>query len=278
VVDLHTHSTVSDGSDTPEQVVALAAKAGLSAVALTDHDRLDGIPAARASASEAGIELVSGCEISCQHEGTMHMLVYFLEPGPGPLQEELTRLQAARRTRNERLVERLADLGLPVTLDELNVEAGDSGAGRPHVAVILVRKGLASSVQDAFDRWLARGRPGYLEKERLDPVAAIQLALASGALPVLAHPLSLGLAPSELEGTVRELAEAGLIGLEAIYGRYRQVERASLAVMAARAKLAITGGSDHHGIYKPDLTVGIGQGDLQVPDGVLDSLRARLVV
>jgi 3',5'-nucleoside bisphosphate phosphatase len=276
VIDLHTHSTVSDGSDTPEEVVALAAKAGLSALALTDHDRQDGIAAARKKAAEVGIELVAGTEISCNHAGTMHMLVYFLEPGEGPLQDELLRLQVARDNRNDELIARLAELGLPVTMEELEAEAGGSGAGRPHVAAILVRKGVASSVQDAFDRWLAKGRPAYVEKERLDPLPAIALALQSGALPVLAHPLSLGLSPDELERTVGELAEAGLVGLESIYGRYDREERASLAVMAAQSGLAITGGSDHHGTYKPDLSVGTGRGDLHVPDGALEALRDRL--
>ena len=206
----------------------------------------------------------------------MHMLVYFLEPGEGPLQDELVRLQAARDTRNDELIARLADLGLPVTMEELEAESGGSGAGRPHVAAILVRKGLASSVQDAFDRWLAKGRPAYVEKERLEPLPAIALALQSGALPVLAHPLSLGLSPNELERAVGELADAGLVGLESIYGRYSREERASLAVMAAQAGLAITGGSDHHGTYKPDLMVGTGRGDLHVPDGALEALRNRL--
>jgi predicted metal-dependent phosphoesterase TrpH len=276
VIDLHTHSTVSDGSDTPEEVVALAANAGVSALALTDHDRQDGIAAARKKASEVGIELIAGTEISCNHSGTMHMLVYFLEPGDGPLQDELLRLQVARDNRNDELIARLADLGLPVTMEELEAEAGGSGAGRPHVAAILVRKGVASSVQDAFDRWLAKGRPAYVEKERLDPLPAIALALQSGALPVLAHPLSLGLSPDELERTIGELADAGLVGLESIYGRYSREERASLAVMAVQAGLAITGGSDHHGTYKPDLSVGTGRGDLHVPDGALEALRNRL--
>jgi len=276
MIDLHVHSTVSDGSDTPEEVVDLAAKAGLSALALTDHDRQDGIAQARERAAQAGLELVPGTEISCQHAGTMHMLVYFLEPGEGPLQDELVRLQAARDTRNQRLVARLAELGLPVSREELEAEAGGGGAGRPHMAAVLVRKGLATSVQDAFDRYLAKGRPAYLEKERLVPTVAIELSLQSGALPVLAHPLSLSLAPGEMESTVRELAGAGLAGLEAIYGRYSREERADLAVMAAHAGLAITGGSDHHGSYKPDLSVGVGRGDLHVPDGVLTALRDRL--
>ncbi len=276
VIDLHTHSNVSDGSDSPEEVVALAAAAGLSALALTVHDRQDGIGPARLAAARAGLKLVPGVEISCQHRGTMHMLVYFLEPGEGPLQDELARLQEARDTRNERLVARLAELGLPVSMEELVQESGGTGTGRPHVAAILVRKGLAGSVQDAFDRYLAKGRPAYVEKERLEPLTAIDLALESGALPVLAHPLSLGLGPRQLEAAVEELADAGLAGLEAVYGRYNIEERSSLAVMAARAGLAVTGGSDHHGTYKPDLTVGTGRGDLHVPDGVLAALEARL--
>ena len=276
VVDLHVHSNISDGSDTPAEVVQLAAKAGLSAMALTDHDRQDGVAAARAKAAEVGLELVPAVEISCHHPGTMHMLVYFLEPGEGPLQDELGRLQAARATRNERLLDRLNELGMPVSREELEAEAGPTGAGRPHVAAILVRKGYATSIQDAFDRYMAKGAPAYMEKERLDPRPAISLSLRSGALPVLAHPLSLALRPAETQSAVDELAEAGLVGLEAIYGRYTQEERAGLAVMAARAGLAITGGSDHHGVYKPDLTVGTGRGDLHVPDGTLAALRDRL--
>lgn len=277
VIDLHTHSNVSDGSDSPEEVVNLAANAGLSALALTDHDRQDGTATARRRAAEVGIELVPAVEISCQHAGTMHMLVYFLEPGEGPLQDELVRLQVARETRNERMVARLAELGLPVSMEELTEEAGGKGAGRPHVAAILVRKGFAFSVQDAFDRFLAKGAPAYMDKERLDPLPAIALAVESGALPVLAHPLSLNLTPTGLESAVEELADAGLAGLEAIYGRYTADRRASLAILAARAGLAITGGSDHHGSYKPDLTVGTGLGDLHVPDGALEALRDRLL-
>lgn len=278
MIDLHTHSNMSDGSDSPAELVDLAVKAGLSAMALTDHDRQDGVAAARERAEGTGVEVVPGAEISCEHKGTMHMLVYFLEPGEGPLQDELVRLQRARDTRNQRLVARLADLGLPVSAEELERESGGKGAGRPHVAAILVRKGYASSVQDAFDRYLAKGQPAYMEKERLSPAHAISLALDSNALPVLAHPLSLGLSPADLGSTVNELAEEGLVGLEAIYGRYSREERAELAVLAARSGLAITGGSDHHGTYKPDLSVGTGRGDLHVPDSALSALRDRLVV
>ncbi len=276
MIDLHTHSTVSDGSDPPSRIPELAYAAGCSAVALTDHDCQDGITVAAARAAQLGVELVPGVEISCSHRGTMHLLVYFLTPGEGPLQDELGRLQAGRDSRNRVLASRLAALGLPVTYDEIMSEAGGMGAGRPHVAAILLRKGVVGSIQEAFDTWLAKGRPGYLERERLAPSVAVRLAVASGAVPVLAHPLSLGLGPWELSAAVSELAGWGLAGVEAIYGRYSGSERSAVAALAARLGLVATGGSDHHGTFKPDLQVGVGRGDLDVPDSVLDDLKDRI--
>lgn len=276
MIDLHTHSTVSDGSDSPARVVELAASAGCSAVALTDHDRLDGIPEARAEASRRGLELVPGCELSCSWSpGTFHLLVYFVEPGGGPLQEELSRLQADRDERNHRLLARLGDLGIPVTAAEVEEEAGGRGIGRPHVAAVLVRKGFAASIQDAFDRWLGKGGKAYVSKARLAPERALALARESGGVPVLAHPLSLGLPAGGFRAALSDLAGSGLAGLEAHYGRYEPEERARLAALAAELGLVATGGSDHHGTYKPDLTVGTGRGDLQVPDSALEELASR---
>jgi predicted metal-dependent phosphoesterase TrpH len=274
VIDLHTHSTVSDGSDAPERIPELAAAAGCTAVALTDHDRLDGIHAARVAAVAAGIDFVPGCEISCEvgeTGGTMHLLVYFLEPGEGPLQDELVRLQDVRDRRNEIMCERLG-----LTYDELQAEAGGMGAGRPHAAALLVRDGRAASIQDAFDRWLGKGKPGYVEKERLAPADAIRLARASDGLPVLAHPHSLELAPPALTAAVGELRNLGLVGMECLYGRYSPEDRNGLVQLAVEHGLVATGGSDHHGTYKPDLAVGVGRGDLDVPDTALAELRARL--
>jgi predicted metal-dependent phosphoesterase TrpH len=204
----------------------------------------------------------------------MHVLVYDVDAGEGPLQDHLVVLQEARETRNDRMAERLAALGLPVSREEMETEAGGIGVGRPHVAAVLVRKGIVGSVQEAFDTWLSKGRPAYVEKDRLSPADALRLARASGGRPVLAHPLSLGLPPAELESTVRELAGLGLCGIEAIYGRYSPDERRGLVELAAATGLIATGGSDHHGTYKPDLSVGVGRGDLAVPDDVLDQLRS----
>jgi hypothetical protein len=276
MIDLHTHSTASDGSDPPERIPELAAANGCRAVALTDHDRVDGLEAAGKRAAALGVELVPGCEISCEvPKGTMHVLIYFVEGG-GALEAELLRLQDARDQRNARMFDRLAgELGLPITPAEVEAEAGGKGIGRPHVAAVLLRKGVVTSIQEAFDVYLAKGKPGYVEKERLYPDQAISLARESNAVPVLAHPLSLGLEPAELDRTVGELAELGLAGAEAIYGRYSPSERAEVAALATRHGLVVTGGSDHHGTYKPDLQVGIGTGDLDVPDSALEELAAR---
>ncbi|HKY76791.1 MAG TPA: PHP domain-containing protein [Acidimicrobiia bacterium] len=276
MIDLHTHSTASDGSDEPAALMAIAASAGVSAVALTDHDTIEGLPAARAAAVEVGIRLVQGCELSCEvGSATMHLLVYFLDDGPGPLQDRLSGLQAARADRNRRIVAVLQNHGLDVTLDEILAEAGGGSVGRPHVAGVLLRKGYVSSVQEAFDVWLAKGRPAYLDRDRLLPAEAIALAHASGAVAVLAHPTSLGFEGRALEQFVAGLAADGLDGMECEYGRYNPELRAVLRGLAERLGLAVTGGSDYHGRYKPDLALGTGLGDLAVPDELLDALEAR---
>lgn len=276
MLDLHTHSTASDGSDAPERIPELASAAGCAAVALTDHDTLDGVAPARRRAEALGVDLVPGCEVSCEWApGTLHVLVYFVEPGEGPLQAELARLRQDREERNLEMVDRLSALGLPLTLEEVDAEAGGQGTGRPHMASVLVRKGVVGSVQEAFDTYLARGKPGYVSKARLSPRTVAELARASGGVAVVAHPLSLKLEPGPLASTVAELAAAGISGLEAVYGRYSPEERAGLAELAGRNGLVATGGSDYHGTYKPDLSVGTGRGDLSVPDSTVAALADR---
>ncbi len=279
MIDLHTHSTISDGTDPPAEVVRMAADAGLSALALSDHDTLEHVAPARAAADRLGVRLIPATEISCDSgdavPGALHLLVYFVEDRPGPLADRLAALQAERTTRNVRIVERLQELGIDVTLDEILEEAGPGTVGRPHVAAVLVRKGAATSIQDAFDRLLAKGQPAYFERGRLGVEEAIALAHASGAVTSVAHPLSLGLADDALDDYVGTLAAAGLDGLECEYARYRPQERAMLRGVAARHGLVTTGGSDYHGTHKPGLSVGTGTGDLRVGDDVLVALEAR---
>ena len=276
MIDLHSHSTCSDGSDEPARIVELAHEAGCTAVALTDHDGLEGVGEAAARAEDLGVAFVPGCEVSCKFApGTMHVLCYFVEPGEGPLQSQLERLRADRATRNDRLVERLVELGIPITLDEVAAEAGGTTIGRPHFAAVLVAKGVVPSIQDAFDTLLAKGGPAYIPKAFVDAPTTIAAARGSGALAVLAHPLSLGLEVGELRRQVGELAEEGLTGIECWYARYDEEERQGLLSLAREYGLVATGGSDYHGTFKPDLSMGTGRGDLDVPESALDELNGR---
>ena len=279
MIDLHSHSTMSDGTDAPARVVALAADAGVDALALTDHDTLDHVAEATAAADEHGIRLVPGCEISCElgtrAPGSMHLLVYFVDDGPGPLQDRLGGLQRGRDVRNAQILDVLRGHGIDLSPEELAAEAGPGSVGRPSIARLLVRHGHVATIQEAFDRWLAKGRPAYVERPRLDPEEAIGLTHASGGVCAVAHPASLGLDGAELDGLVGELTAAGLDGLECEYAAYTPDERAPLHALAARHGLAPTGGSDYHGENKPGLLVGVGRGDLRVPDGYLDELESR---
>jgi len=304
VIDLHTHSRLSDGSDPPAEIVRQAAKAGCSAVALTDHDRLDGLAEAHDAGTRVGIEVISGVEISCmaptepREEGAqraastvrteatpdgLHLLGYLFDPGDDGLKGVLAELRDDRAVRNRAMLARLADVGIRIDEEELRLEAGGDGAGgdgagRPHLAAILVRRGHALDVEDAFRRWLAPGRPGFVPKARLSPQAAIARVRAAGGVTALAHPLGrAGLAPdvSGLADALGPLVEAGLDGLESHYAAYDTATRRDLTALARTLGLVPTGGSDFHGRYKPGLSVGRGRGDLVVPDSVLIELRER---
>jgi predicted metal-dependent phosphoesterase TrpH len=279
VIDLHSHSTMSDGTDPPVRVVELAADAGLAALALTDHDTLDHLPEARAAAGSRGLRLVAGCEISCElggrAPGSMHLLVFFVDHAPGELQDRLRALQAARDERNVQIVETLNAHGVPITLDAVIAQAGPGSVGRPHIARVLMEQGQVASIQEAFDVWLAKGRPAYFERDRLSPEDAIELTHASGGVCAIAHPRSLDLGDGALDGFVGELSDAGLDGLECEYGAYLPSERKPIHELARRHRLAPTGGSDYHGENKPGLSVGTGRGDLRVPDEYLDELESR---
>jgi 3',5'-nucleoside bisphosphate phosphatase len=275
IVDLHVHSTASDGSDPPGRLIELAVETGLTSLALTDHDTQEGIAEAVAAASSSDLELIPGVELSLNYDrGGMHLVVLWLSPGRGPLQDRLAMLQAGRESRNLEIVTRLSSVGLPVTIEEVEIEAGGGSVGRPHIAAVMMARGYVPDIRTAFDLWLGSGRPGYVGRDRLDPEEGIALARESGGVPVLAHPHTLGITTAaEMADLLTTLKQAGLVGLEAYYSTFHRHIRDGYADLARRFGLLPSGGSDYHGTYKPGLRLGSGYGDLVVPDRVLDELR-----
>lgn len=275
MIDLHTHSTVSDGSDSPTQVVEKAAGAGVTALALTDHDSVGGLAEAATAAADAGIEVIPGTELSVNWpSGAMHLVVLFLSPVPGPLQNRLAEMRAGRETRNGLILEKLAALGLPVPLEEVLAHGRGESIGRPHIGAVMMSRGYVATMAEAFDLYLGFGRPAYAPRWRLDPEEAIELALQSGAVPILAHPHTLALDRAEsVAATLTRLKRAGLVGMECYYPLYAPLEREGYAALATRFGLMASGGSDFHGTYKPGVELGTGRGDLRVPPHLLDSLR-----
>lgn len=275
IVDLHAHSTASDGSDPPTGLVELAEQAGLASLALTDHDTQQGVAEAVAAAASTDLELIPGVELSLSYDrGGMHLVVLWLDPGEGPLQDRLAALRAGRDVRNLEIVQRLTSAGLPLTIDEIETEAGGGSVGRPHIAAVMVARGYVPDIRAAFDLWLGNGRPGYVGRDRLYPEEAIGLARESGGVPVLAHPHTLGITTAtQMADLLTRLKRAGLVGLEALYGAYRRHEREGYADLARRFELIPSGGSDYHGTYKPGLMLGAGYGDLMVPGTLVDELR-----
>ena len=275
-VDLHLHSNASDGTDPPEIVVEKAAAIPLTAIALTDHDTLSGIPAARDAARSRGIDLIPGVELSVDHHGVkIHMLAYFIEPVAGPLQDRLEELRAGRAVRNDLIIERLNELGYPITMADVLERSSGDAVGRPHIADALVAAGLMKDRAQAFHELLRDGGPAYFERDRLTATNAIELATASGGVTSIAHPLTIDAGESTLRDVFEELRAVGLAGIEAYYSEYAPNIRTQLADTAAELGLVATGGSDYHGAGKPHLSIGTGRGDLVVPDFVLEELRAR---
>lgn len=274
-IDLHAHTTASDGSLSPAQLVRAAAAEGLAALAVTDHDTVGGLEEARSEARRAGIELVNGMELSIRwDEGTFHLLGYLFEEGPG-LAAGLAQLQALRHDRNLKMIARLNELGYAVSYADVAAESGGGQVGRPHMAKALVKKGLVPTVQDAFERLLRRGRPAYVIVDRLEPRDAFELVRRAGGVPVLAHPYQLRLAEEALDARIPEWKDAGLGGIEVQHSSHDAARQSFLERLAAKHGLAATGGSDFHGDTKPDVALGRAHGGARIPMSRLDDLIRR---
>jgi hypothetical protein len=279
VVDLHTHTTESDGTLTPLELVRAAARAGLRTLAVTDHDSISGYtPEAVAEAECAGITFIRGIELTCQHAGrSVHLLGYFFNGVRlGGFNRWLDELLASRRDRNVRLALRLRELGLDIHVEEAD-RYGHRLTGRPHFARVLIDKGYVGTVREAFDRYIGEAAPGYVERDSPDVAQGVARMIAAGAVPSLAHPGRTGRRnPVTQETMIAEFARAGLPAIEAYHSDHTAADTRRFVALAARYRLAVSGGSDFHGTNKPGIELGMGiNGNLQVPEWVVPALRER---
>ncbi len=279
MIDLHSHTTESDGTYSPEALVDAAVGMGLEALSITDHDTFSGYEMARPYATTAGLRLIRGIELSTKVDATdrrtVHLLGYFLTGEPATeFCDWLQRMQASRRDRNRRLAARLQSMGVDIHLED--VEAlGRNMAGRPHFARLMVSRGYVSNYREAFDKYLDESAPGYVDREEPLLADAIERVRRAGGISSLAHPVRLNLPDYEVEeALVAKLAGKGLNAIEAWHSDHTPVDTARYMNLASKYGLRVTGGSDFHGDNKPNVKLGVGPGTLNVPLSALDALLA----
>lgn len=273
LIDLHLHTTVSDGSYTPAELVRHAAQLGLAAVAVTDHDSVDGCAEAETEGKRLGLEVVPGIEISTKYGGPVHLLGYYIDIGSPSLREVLDGIVRDRDERNKKVVALMAADGLEVNYEEMQRRFG-TVIGRPHFAQVLTELGLASDTADAFARYVEKGRRYYVGRSFLSLERSIEVILEAGGLPVLAHPFQYRLDDTALRSLIEHCLALGLRGMECRYSGYTQQQEAYLEALAAEYDLIRTGGSDFHGESKPSIAMGSGKGRLHVPYSFLSELKA----
>ncbi|MGE5613235.1 MAG: PHP domain-containing protein [Bacillota bacterium] len=272
-VDLHTHTTASDGSMAPAELVRHAYESGLAAVAITDHDTMEGVEQALEEGRKLGFEVIAGVEISVDFTTEMHLLGYFPDGYFEPILNTLEDLRERRKHRNPQIIRKLNDLGIEISMSDVEKLAGGGITSRAHIAMVLVEKGYVADVNEAFDKYLGFGRKAFVKKDKLAPGEGIAEIARSGGIPVLAHPIYLNMTAAQLDKLLGELAEAGLKGIEAYYTDNTASQTEELLRLAKKHRLVATGGSDFHGSFKPDIQIGRGRGSLRVPYSALEQLK-----
>jgi len=274
MIDLHTHSTASDGAFSPAELMRRAHAGGLTAIALTDHDSLDGLPEAAAEADALGMRFVKGVEIEIAFApGEFHLLGLDLGEISPELAGAAGELARSRDDRNRAVFELLREVGVEADYDELKREAGGGMIGRPHIAELMVRKRLVRSKQDAFDRYLAKGRPFFVQKACLDLGRALDLIHGSGGLAIVAHPLSLFVSWTRMRALMAEWVEMGIDGIEAWHPTAKAKDCARLQALGAEFGFRLTAGSDYHGPTRPERRLGWTAGDMPIDDSWLKALE-----
>lgn len=280
MIDLHIHTSASDGSHSPCQVVELAKNNGLSAIGITDHDTVEGNDEAVRAGSALGMEVIPGVEISVAWEKrAIHILGYFIDWKNEELVSELRNLVYYREERNPKIIEKLNSLGMEITYEEVKRVAGEGTVGRPHVAQVLVEKGYVKNGDDAFQKYLQRGAVAYAEKKRLSPRQGIDLIKKAGGIPILAHPFTIdGLEEHNMEKVIVDFKREGIEGLEVFYPMHSWEQAQYLQIIAQKHRLLQTGGSDFHGDQKPNIYIGRGFGELRVPYRLVEEMKRSLNV
>ncbi len=266
-IDLHIHTTASDGTYTPAEVVSLAKEAGLKAIAITDHDTIAGNEGAINEGTRLGFKVIPGVEISCSHPlGEVHLLGYYIDYSSPRLKEKLSMLRGFREQRNPQIIKKLRAMGINITYEEVKEVSGGGSIGRPHIAQVLKDKGYVFSNQDAFDRYLKKGGSAYVPKELLPVQEAIDIIHRANGLVAVAHPLqNRKVAEYGVETFIKELMDEGIDGMEVYYSSLSNESTHLLRIIADRYGLLITGGTDFHGKTKPGIELGTGMGDMKVP-------------
>ena len=276
-VDLHVHTTASDGTATPTEAVRLAREKGLSAIAITDHDTVSGCGEAMAAGQALGLEVVPGVELSSRYGRTIHILGYYLRTESLALTRVLDGIVDERDERNRKMAAMMAADGLPVDYDEMKQRFGPV-IGRPNFGQILVELGYAESVQDAFDRYIEKGQRYYLPRKMLSIERSVEVIREAGGVPVLAHPFQYRLEEKDLRQLIEHCMDHGLLGMECRYSLYDEAQSRYLLSLAKEYGLVPTGGSDFHGANKPHISLGTGTGQLAVPVEWLDGLRSLAII
>ena len=279
-IDLHIHTTASDGTLTPGQVISQALRLKLKAIAITDHDTVAGSKEALVNGIPSSLGFLTGVEISATPpsfypgSGSFHLLGYSIRLDDPGLNRTLETLQLARKNRNPSIINRLNKLGISLTLEEVRQTAGEGQLGRPHIAQLMVKKKVVASIDDAFDQFLGTGKPAYVDKQRVDFDKAVNVILDAGGIPVLAHPGLLHYnSENQLDELIGNLKQTGIQGVEAYYSGHTPSQTRLYVKMAKRHGLLMTGGSDFHGAIQPDIKMGSGHGDLSVPFELFEKLN-----
>lgn len=273
-IDLHVHSTASDGTFTPTELVAEAKRCGLSAFALTDHDTVDGISEALAAGEASGLEVIPGVELSTEYNETeIHVVGLFIDPANTELQAELAKFRDNRDNRNLKMIEKLQEEGFRITAEDLYRLNPDTVVARPHIARYLVDSGQVKDLKTVFDKYIGDGCKCYVDRYKITPMQAVALIHQAGGLAILAHPCLYNMKRAELTAMIEELVAAGLNGIEAVYSCNHGSDEKDFRAMAEKYHLLLSGGSDFHGANKPYIHLGTGKGTMSVPHEFLEAMR-----